>query len=83
MAWRGLQHPNVLGLLGITIVGYRFVMVSEWMKNGHVRRYLETNPEVNRLQLVRPVLVLYNWFGTDRRRSETPQGDLYICTVKE
>jgi hypothetical protein len=52
MAWKGLQHPNVLELLGVTIVGYRFVMVSEWMLDGHVRRYLEKNPDANRMKLV-------------------------------
>ena len=75
MAWRCLQHPNVLGLSGVTIDGYRFVMVSEWMKNGHVGRFLENNPHANRMQLVRLVPVPYCWPATHHFRSETPLGD--------
>jgi hypothetical protein len=52
MAWKGLQHPNVLGLLGVTIIGYRFAMVSEWVLDMHVRHYLENNPNANRMELV-------------------------------
>jgi hypothetical protein len=52
MAWKGLQHPNVLPLLGVTIVGYQFVMVSEWMTNGNVNHFLEEHPQANRLELV-------------------------------
>jgi hypothetical protein len=59
MAWKSLQHPNVLELLGVTVIGHRFVMVSEWMKNGHVECYLEKNPDVNRTELVCPVPVPY------------------------
>lgn len=59
MGWKGLQHPNVLGLLGVTIDGYQFVMVSEWMKNGHVRSFLEINPRANLLELVCLVPVPY------------------------
>jgi hypothetical protein len=59
VAWKGLRHPNMLPLLGVTIIGYRFVMVSEWMTNGHVRKYLENNPVANRMDLVCSVPVPY------------------------
>jgi hypothetical protein len=71
MAWKGLRHPNVLELLGVTLIGYRFAMVSEWMINGHVRHFLENNPDANRMELVCSVLVSYiglRLIVLDRRR---------------
>lgn len=53
MTWRSLDHPNVLPLLGVTMDETRFVMVSEWMENGNINEFLEKNPDVDRLNLVR------------------------------
>ena len=47
-----MQHPNILPLLGVTMTGNRFVMVSEWMKNGNIIDFLK-NKDTNRLELVR------------------------------
>ena len=51
--WRALRHPNVLPLLGVTMSEDppRFVMVSEWMKNGNINEYLK-RVEADRLKLV-------------------------------
>ncbi|KZT50797.1 kinase-like protein [Calocera cornea HHB12733] len=54
--WKRLKHPNVLPLLGICHHGpYDFALVSEWMEAGHVRAYIETNPQILRSVLVRDV----------------------------
>ena len=50
--WKTLRHPNVLPLLGVTMTGTRFVMVSEWMKNGHINEFVKANINVDRLGLV-------------------------------
>ena len=53
LAWRTLQHPNVLPLIGVSISETRFVMVSEWMVNGNLNEFVKKNPDANRLELVR------------------------------
>ena len=52
---KALRHPNVLPLLGITMTEdpTRFVMVSEWMENGSINKFVKTHPDVDRLKLVR------------------------------
>ena len=53
MAWRFLRHPNVLPLLGVTMTMNRFVMASEWMKNGNIEEFVRAHTDVNPLELVR------------------------------
>ena len=53
MAWKGLHHPNLLPLLGVTMTTNRFVMVSEWMVKGNVREFLGSDVDADRLGLVR------------------------------
>jgi len=48
--WKRLTHPNVLPLLGISITPPQ--LISEWMPGGDLPKYIEKNPEVNRLGLV-------------------------------
>ena len=50
--WKSLQHPNVLPLVGVTMSGSHFAMVSEWMVNGSICEFLKGNPSANRLELV-------------------------------
>ena len=52
VTWKFLHHPNVLPLMGVTMVGRRFEMVSKWMENGNVNEFLEKNPGADRLKLV-------------------------------
>lgn len=54
MGWSALRHPNVLPLLGVTMAGGRFVMVSEWMINGNINEFLGNNRGADRLELVSP-----------------------------
>ena len=61
--WKHLSHPNVFPLLGICMSAdpYCFLVLSEWMDNGSVVQYARSNPKVNRLQLVSPLGVSYNF----------------------
>ncbi|KAF9644225.1 kinase-like protein [Thelephora ganbajun] len=52
---RCLCHSNVLPLLGVTMNGNQFVMVSEWMDDGNINEFLKKNTNVNRLELLREV----------------------------
>jgi serine/threonine protein kinase len=56
--WKRLSHPNILPLLGVSVSKnpLHFRIISEWMPNGNVMEYIGSNPEVNRLRLVSPVL---------------------------
>ncbi|CAE6497509.1 unnamed protein product [Rhizoctonia solani] len=49
--WSKLNHPNVLGLLGICVLGGEIGMVSEWMPNGNVTEYTVNHPNANKLKL--------------------------------
>lgn len=50
--WSALHHPNVLPLLGATMIGAQLAMVSEWMENGNINEFLGANPDADRLRLV-------------------------------
>ena len=55
LIWKRLSHPNVLPLLGVSVSKspQHFRIISEWMPNGNVMEYIKSNPEANRLRLVR------------------------------
>jgi len=53
MTWKGLRHPNVLPLLGVTMTKDRFVMISEWMENGSISGFVKARADADRLKLVR------------------------------
>ena len=50
--WSALRHPNVLPLLGATMIGTQHVMVSEWMTNGNINEFVKAHPDADRLRLV-------------------------------
>ncbi|KAG8701822.1 hypothetical protein FRC08_003882 [Ceratobasidium sp. 394] len=56
LIWSRLDHPNVLGLLGICVFGGEIGMVSEWMPNDNVREYVVKHPYVNKLALVADIV---------------------------
>ena len=61
--WSALRHPNVLSLLGATITGAQFVMVSEWMVNGDINQFLKVHLNADRFELVGlPIEVLLSRF---------------------
>jgi len=53
VTWKALWHPNVLPLIGATMIGTQLVMVSEWMPNGNINEFVKAHPDANRLELVR------------------------------
>ena len=54
IGWKHLKHPNILPLLGVSMVANAsyFDILTEWMPNGNLMQYAKSHPEVNRLQLV-------------------------------
>jgi len=58
VAWRHLQHPNILPLLGVTLNEHRFALVSEWMEHGNINEFIERDEHINRTKLVRCHLIL-------------------------
>lgn len=54
--WKSLNHPNILGLIGVCRLDNapdaRLTMVSEWMENGNIIEYIKHN-DAQRMQLVR------------------------------
>jgi len=52
VAWKALQHPNVLPLIGVTMSESRFAMISDWMVNGNINNFVKAHPDADRLELV-------------------------------
>jgi len=48
--WKRLTHPNILSLLGVTIDPPQ--LISKWMPGGNMSRYIQKNPNADRLRLV-------------------------------
>ena len=63
MIWKTLHHPNVLQLLGVTMIENELTAVSEWMTNENIDKFIKGHPNVNQLELVRfsfgPIPFLY------------------------
>ncbi|KAF8594848.1 WD40 repeat-like protein [Ceratobasidium sp. AG-I] len=49
--WSKARHKNVQELTGVVIFQGHLGMVSLWMENGNLQKYLEANPEVERYPL--------------------------------
>lgn len=60
IGWRHLIHPNILPLLGVSLVADSncFNILTDWMPNGNLIQYTKSNPMVNRLQLVSMLVTL-------------------------
>jgi serine/threonine protein kinase len=54
VAWRHLRHPNVLPLFVATLdrQELKFALVSKWLDNGNINKFIEKHGGVNRAQLV-------------------------------
>ena len=52
IGWKALRHPNVLPLLGVAMSTTEFAMVSKWMSNGDINRFVREHLDVNRFELV-------------------------------
>ena len=68
--WKFLDHPNILGLVGVCLLDdapdARLVMVTEWMTNGNIAEYIKRN-DCQRMQLV--------WKGSLWRRTVADEPD--------
>lgn len=60
--WSALRHPNVLPLLGATMIGTQLAMVSEWMSNGNINEFVKAHPDADRAGLVRFSSATRLWF---------------------
>ncbi|KAJ8085079.1 hypothetical protein PM082_003861 [Marasmius tenuissimus] len=54
LLWTRLNHPNLLPFIGVntTLFHPDFCLVSPWMANGDIIRFLELNPRHDRLVLI-------------------------------
>ncbi|KAJ7828506.1 kinase-like domain-containing protein, partial [Mycena leptocephala] len=54
LIWRQLCHPNVLPFFGLYYLGTRLCLVSPWMENGHIMKFITNkNPaSTERLSLI-------------------------------
>ncbi|KAG9046873.1 hypothetical protein FS837_003488 [Tulasnella sp. UAMH 9824] len=52
--WAALQHPNIAPLLGFNLSG-EVSIISPWYINGNIAAYLENNPNLDKLNLIRQV----------------------------
>jgi len=50
--WKALRHPNIQPLLGVTMGDHLFAMVSEWMWNGDINKFIKAHRDANRFELV-------------------------------
>jgi hypothetical protein len=48
-----ISHPNIIPIIEVSKVRFPFCIMSPWMSDGNISQYTKTNPEVNRLALVR------------------------------
>ena len=60
--WKRLKHPNILPLLGITVIPLQ--LISNWMSNGDLPEYLRRHSDADRLELVcvHPVVLIPRLF---------------------
>ena len=58
--WKRLSHPNIVPFVGVSKSVHHLCMVSEWMSQGNVRRYVRSNPGSNPFKLVNK-LFLYQF----------------------
>lgn len=50
--WGQLSHRNLLPFYGIYRYRGRLCLVSPWIEHGHIREFLERNPDADRVHLV-------------------------------
>ncbi|KAF7975063.1 hypothetical protein HWV62_10569 [Athelia sp. TMB] len=81
VVWIGLEHENIVQLLGTTEKNQDFPsigMVSEWMENGNLWSYIkETRPLIDRLQLICDVVTGLTYLHSQR----VIHGDLTSANV--
>ncbi|KAJ7113531.1 hypothetical protein C8R44DRAFT_796689, partial [Mycena epipterygia] len=52
LIWRQLFHPNLLPFFGLFYLGKRLCLVSPWMENGNILKFLsKESHKIDRLSL--------------------------------
>lgn len=51
------MHPNIVPFIGVPVDRHALRMVSEWMPNGTVRKYLIKHSGADRIQLVSEIIL--------------------------
>lgn len=64
--WSKAIHKNIHQLVGVIIFQGRLGMVSPWMENGDLRKYIRNHPEVDRYHLVGLTLTVFDYFQYNR-----------------
>ena len=52
IAWKHLEHPNIVPLLGINMTPFPPQLISDWISGGNLTEYIKGNPGADRLGLV-------------------------------
>ncbi|CAE6470570.1 unnamed protein product [Rhizoctonia solani] len=48
--WSKCKHPNILELTGVALFRNHIAMISPWMENGSLQKFLPEHPELNRYE---------------------------------
>jgi len=65
--WSKLRHPNILPFLGLAEVdGWAPCFISPFMPNGDVLAYMQSNPKVDRILIIRGVVQGITYLHTQR-----------------
>lgn len=55
--WSRCDHENIVKLLGVALFRNQLAMISPWIDGGNAKDCISLNPTINRLQLVRIVVL--------------------------
>jgi len=58
VGWKWLQHENILPFVGVTP---EFAIVSDFMEDGNIMRFIANHPRHNRLDLVSNITPPVSW----------------------
>ncbi|KAJ7108587.1 kinase-like domain-containing protein, partial [Mycena epipterygia] len=73
LIWRQFSHPNLLPFYGLYYVENRLCLVSPWMENGHILKFLRNAPaDTNRVSLILDVALGLHYL----HREHIVHGDL-------
>ncbi|KAG9316824.1 kinase-like domain-containing protein [Chiua virens] len=69
IVWKHLRHPNCLPLYGVCAMptegpNISFALVSPWMAQGTISKYLKLNPQANKTRLILDVVRGLNYLHT-------------------
>ncbi|KAF9646892.1 kinase-like protein [Thelephora ganbajun] len=53
--WKRLSHEHVLPFYGVDKANFQLALVYDWADSGNIIQYLDSNPQVSRIRLLREV----------------------------